>query len=159
MAGLTPGVLDEAAVEFFANGHCASMALALHWLTGWDVVCFDVPSQQGHAMVHSPLGYLDASGIVTVEGFANGRALRSKSEVLIHKGDSCEFAEQNLQLAMPFARALLNRYFYWRPLEVNLGEPSSMQECLWIPKILTWSQPSASQGVLVGRKAQSVPGQ
>ena len=120
LAGLTPGVLDEAAVDFFANGHCASMALALHRRSGWDIVCFEVLDQSGHAVVHSPLGYLDARGIITVEQFAAGRELAASAvRVTFHwLTQPLYYAEENLELVMPFARAVLMRFF---PIEFPRG--------------------------------------
>jgi len=101
MAGLTPGVLDEAAVEFFANGHCASMALALHRLTGWQIV--RMRPLWTHAVVRCQYGrLLDARGPLPE---LDQWALSDLSPAAML------YAEEHLDLVMPFAKAVLERHF------------------------------------------------
>src|SRR5438093_1727877 len=71
---IKPCALDDAAVEFFVNGHCASMALALHELTGWPMFglkpkprkcpeCGHTMEECSHAVVEPERGcYVDAEG-------------------------------------------------------------------------------------------------
>src|ERR1700722_18927887 len=137
-AGLRPGVLDDAAVDFFANGHCASMALALHKLTEWPVVLLEPypPSLLGHgywshSCVQSPLGLLDAHGPFTVKEWMGYQDLESGDW---RSGTSdLDYAEANLELVIPLAKAVLERYFpgvrLVKPSAAHPqeGEPDDMQ--------------------------------
>ena len=124
MQHLTPGVLDDAAAEFFANGHCASMALALHEITGWPLVSMDVVQESddddgnfriartgGHGVVLSPLGFLDALGPGALEGWARNHSLDRHSEYRVNLEHDYLYARQNIDLVFPFAEALLRKYF------------------------------------------------
>jgi|SRR5579862_5360330 len=116
LVGLHPGVLDKAAVDFFTNGRCASMALALHKLTGWEVCSF-VPLEcfyqdnrvPAHAVVHSPKGFLHAAGFIKLSEWTALHKLDNRDyRVCI---DAFSYAEENVALVMPFARAVLKKYF------------------------------------------------
>ena len=121
---LTPGVLDDAAAEFFANGHCASMALALHEITGWPLVSLDVEQEcddedgnwqsvkvSGHGVVLSPLGFLDAKGPGALEDWARHHHLDRHSEYRVSIAHDYPYARPNLEFVFPFAEALLRKYF------------------------------------------------
>jgi hypothetical protein len=116
LAGLRPGVLDEAAIDVFTNGRCASMALALHKLTGWEVYSF-VPLGcfyqdhriPAHAVVDSPKGLLHAAGFITLKEWTTRHNLDSDNYRVCL--DKLSYAEENLNLVMPFARAVLQKYF------------------------------------------------
>jgi hypothetical protein len=116
VAGLHPGVLDEVAVDLFTNGRCASMALALHRLTGWEACsfvplgCFYHDNRfPAHAVVDSPKGFLHASGFITLKDWARLHNLHDDGYRVCL--DNLAYAEENLDLAMPFAKAVLERYF------------------------------------------------
>jgi predicted alpha/beta hydrolase len=116
IAHLEPGVLDHRAVHFFASGHCASMALAIHKLTGWPLVSLS-PSfglrQAGywsHAAVKSPLGLFDASGPFTATQWARWQHLEWDDFRQSELADLPD-ARKHLELVIPFAEALLDRYF------------------------------------------------
>ena len=58
---MTLGVWDELSHQVFTQGYCASLALALHHTTGWQLVFFDFPT---HAAIEMPDGrLLDADGV------------------------------------------------------------------------------------------------
>lgn len=116
MQHLTPGVLDDAAVNFFANGRCASMALALHQLTDWPMIGLFPKvgllssGYSSHGAVLSPLGLFDASGPFTAKQWADWNGLEWDDYHYIHLYD-IHYARKHLEFVIPFAEALLNRYF------------------------------------------------
>jgi hypothetical protein len=129
MAGLTPGVLDAAAVEFFTCGRCAALALALHRITGWPLVRLSqiVDDDWFHIVVNSPIGYLDITGPVSFREWRGAHwpqvddpRQRLLPTFLGGTWKACpieaddlnlDYAEDNLELVMPFAKAVLERYF------------------------------------------------
>jgi hypothetical protein len=69
---LEPGVLDEGARVTFTNGHCHSLALAIHRLTGWAICGADYATDDfegyehvpNHVFIQRPDGeYLDVTGV------------------------------------------------------------------------------------------------
>jgi|SRR5579884_2380163 len=120
---LTPGVLDDAAAEFFANGHCASMALALHHLTGWPIYGFSpkgglAQHYTHHAVVKSPFGFLDAKGLHALEAWRHARGFEHDDYRIVQL-NQCDlhYAWRNLRLVYPFAEDLLDRYFRKIPIK------------------------------------------
>ena len=121
MRHLVPGVLDSAAIDFFVNGHCASMALALHELTGWQLIslmpryALRKAGYWGHAAVNSSLGLLDARGLFTAEEWLRGQDLEW-DDINYAKVHDLPYARKNLELVIPFATALLDKHFQegWR---------------------------------------------
>lgn len=109
------GVIDYNATKVFTNGHCHSLALAIHKLTRWPIKGIgleeedDYPDSPGHCINYIPeqRKYIDIKGIrktphdrykvlnsrVTVSAVANFR----------------NYLESDIELAMPFAKALLKR--------------------------------------------------
>jgi hypothetical protein len=150
LAGLTRGVLDYDAVEFFANGHCASMALALHALTGWPIF-----SNFGHAFVKSPGGWLDAAGLrhlrklrETCREYAQWRydwddPDREHDYCFRVTADDLHYAQDHLELVMPFAEAVLDRYF--RPTTAPRDEGGDTEGDLQIPTQLCFSEAAPFQ--------------
>jgi hypothetical protein len=109
---LVPGVLDEAAVNFFSNGHCASMALAIHRLTGWEIAHFRplCGCYPGHAVVVPERGcYADAEGPGAWFRYQSTRGDKFFTRFL--QISEIEYALPHLELVFPFARAVLDRYF------------------------------------------------
>lgn len=76
---VTPGVIDYDAIEAFTEGHCASLAYAIHQETGWDMMLFTyrgAPRQYGHAM---HMAVLHPSGdIIDIEGRDSRRVYRER---------------------------------------------------------------------------------
>jgi len=110
---LTPGVLDDAAVEFFVNGHCSSMALAIHLLTRWKLVRF-IPSDCDYAHDAIEVGrgcYLDAEGI----GAWFRYQAHHGSFVTIRSGWPGRYWShwrilENIGLVLPWAELVLDRH-------------------------------------------------
>ena len=126
---LEPGVLDNRAVHFFANGHCASMALAIHQLTGWPMVALR-PSiglrnagYVGHAAVRSPIGLLDATGPFSPGQWADWQGLEY-DDYRCSTVEDFPYARPHIELVIPFAQALLKRYF-GLPKQLSLWEVGS----------------------------------
>ena len=121
---LNSNVLNDDAVDFFARGHCASMALALHILTGWPIVGVEWRNGR-HAVVDSPLGWFDADGPHARERWSRDSfRFRLKEGFDLDAPDPFEpraypltvddllfLTGKNLDLVFPFAQALLERYF------------------------------------------------
>lgn len=112
---LEPGVIDDQARIVFGRGHCHSLALAIHELTGWPLAgMYDFHGTLSHVLVWMPDGMLlDVNGV------------RTEEEVNTTLGDPddyvCELTEDDIELevewnnlfepmveeAKPFAKALL----------------------------------------------------
>lgn len=70
---ITPGLLDEVAMEVYKNGQCLALALALHDQTGWPLILLVQGKKRSlqkvsmddliHALVRAPDGvYVDIYG-------------------------------------------------------------------------------------------------
>jgi hypothetical protein len=122
-----------------AVGHCAAIALALNQLTGWPIYSlrrFDeaITESPRHAVVLSPLGYFDLGGLDAkrrFEAYLKARydldhefiecdVVRRSAEQLTREylhvttdagPDQEDVGRVNLDLAIPVAQALLDRYF------------------------------------------------
>ena len=112
-----PVTLDDREVKYiFTHGHCHSLALAIHSLTGWPLV-FNHHSAEsvGHVAVRKPDGkILDIVGEWTDDGFESeyygqGTRLATPADVYRMVGRGAYLTPEPVN-AIPFARLLLWRY-------------------------------------------------
>jgi len=91
------------------NG-CMYIALALLLVTGWPVFMLE-DADTSHACVKSPLGYFDHHGLDAEKGY--GKITEIPSEDFLPMVDHIEggVGERALELAAPYAVALLERHF------------------------------------------------
>ena len=106
------GIIDEAAEMVFTMGQCHSLALALHQLTGWDIVLQGTrdpvadPMSWIHAAVRHPAGpLLDIRGL-DPEPFPETGAERTAPPEFLADGPLPTFPV-NIDAALPFARTLV----------------------------------------------------
>ena len=90
---VTPGVIDEDAIRAYTEGHCGSLAYAIHRETGWDMCVLsdrDYPRGFGHYAMHMAVIHPDGD-IVDIEGKVSRRTMRDRWDAHITKTDSDEF--------------------------------------------------------------------
>ena len=106
--------------EYFESpghkGHCANIALALNKLTGWSIYSLRCPGQ-AHAVVLSPLGYVDGNGPGAKERFFERHSKPDEegriAEVTKHWWYMTygPVNDDVTERAIPIARAVLARWF------------------------------------------------
>jgi hypothetical protein len=110
------GEIDHKAELVFHGGHCHSLALALHMITGWPLFGLkgdpNDPKDIEHVLIESPKGFLDVNGL-------NFEAPYDKQCIVPMKAEDVEsetwqsnmgYLTPEPEKALPFAINLLNRY-------------------------------------------------
>lgn len=112
------GVIDAEAKYAFTRGHCHSLALALHKITGWPLVGLFPefnPYIPTHIVVRSPRGLLDIEGLGADLEWVGRRAcnavdMTEASVARLYAEPDC-YLEPEIDVAMPFAQRLLELHF------------------------------------------------
>ena len=117
---LKAGVIDRDATRVFLSGQCHSLALALHRLTGWQIVGLygwddEFPLTPGHVVVRDEQGeYVDVEGRGALTRYEKriARGLkRDKVQVRDIEPEEYDMLEGYFaaqpDLAMPFAKTVL----------------------------------------------------
>lgn len=111
------GLIDHEAHRLFNEGHCHSLAFALHKLTNWPIfgAVYDFEDNlPGHTLVLSPEGWLDIDGLHDVAYWDDCRRLNeSHFKAWLPKPgqESGFYFPANVEMAMPYAKTLLRLYF------------------------------------------------
>ena len=111
---MTAGKLDRKAKVVFTRGHCHSLALAVHKLTGWQI--YGLADDEGdyiHIMVKTPKGYLDVMGLEADRRWMNlwkvEFTIKSIDPSMISHLDG--FMRPQTKKANTFAVSLIKKYF------------------------------------------------
>jgi hypothetical protein len=105
------------AVRVFMEGYCYPMAWALHRLTGWPIYVLPLISdwydcEVIHAVVESPEGYADVLGPGAKERWEQKFYAEQCTPFPIEVKDiEANWHISDLEMTLPFARAVLDRYF------------------------------------------------
>jgi hypothetical protein len=110
------GTINKNAVRAYKNGQCHSLALAIHFLTGWPIYGIadesNSPADPGHVVVKNPKN----GGFVDIEGYgALGRWRKKWGPVTIHYLTTKQvetldtYLKPQLKKALPFARKILTK--------------------------------------------------
>lgn len=99
----------------FTNGHCHSLAFALHKLTGWDLIAAGTHEEcePRHIAVQSPTGRIfDVNGFSDLFEFEQkyGKVKRYKNLVYLRRKLNPFYRTAQTRTAMPYAKMLLEEY-------------------------------------------------
>ena len=103
------GILDDAARQAFTKGHCHSLALAIHQLTGWPIKGAGYNSYESplHTLNYDPTSkrYVDVDGRSSRPGY--GFKI-THSRVRVQDVKTFDgYLKPDVKVALPFAKSLL----------------------------------------------------
>ena len=102
--------LTEQAKFVFVSGQCHAFAIAIHKLTGWQIVADEdfLGRAKGHILVRMPdgKGVIDATDEV-LEDHASFQVITREDLMRAYKNGYREWIYPNVRAALPFAKARL----------------------------------------------------
>jgi hypothetical protein len=131
------GHIDANAERAFTNGQCHALAIAIHDLTGWQLIAlcqadpddfedrYDVLDNSGHVVVRTPRGdYLNIRGKDVLDRWSDSKPVE------ITRDEACDmprYMKPDLNAARVFAPVVLRKFTGWRGNRLNALQKGSGQ--------------------------------